>query len=197
VTRTQGRHATLDPGNVIPRHELVAISGERVAIPDGRRLVHLQFRRFAGCPLCDLHLRSVARRHDDVVAARICEVVVFHSTPRELADHASGFAFPVVADPDRRLYAEFGVGVAAAAMLHPRAWLPEARATIRVARDLLAKRRRLPALHPHGGHHGLPADFLIAPDGRVLARKYGVHAYDQWSVDELLVLAREPGELGR
>lgn len=30
-----------------------------------------------------------------------------------------------------------------------------------------------------------PADFLIAPDGRVVAGKYGEHADDQWSVDEL------------
>lgn len=34
-----------------------------------------------------------------------------------------------------------------------------------------------------------PAEFLIDTDGQVLARKYGVHAYDQWTVDELLVLA--------
>src|SRR5260370_10442324 len=32
----------------------------------------------------------------------------------------------------------------------------------------------------------LPADFLIAPSGRINAVKYGKHAYDQWSVDELL-----------
>jgi len=37
---------------------------------------------------------------------------------------------------------------------------------------------------------GLPADFLVAQDGRILALKYGVHANDQWSVDELLSLAR-------
>ena len=37
---------------------------------------------------------------------------------------------------------------------------------------------------------GLPADFLIAPDGRVLAAHYGSHADDQWSLDELLALAR-------
>lgn len=28
-------------------------------------------------------------------------------------------------------------------------------------------------------------DFLIGPDGRVMASKRGQHAYDQWSVDEL------------
>jgi hypothetical protein len=35
----------------------------------------------------------------------------------------------------------------------------------------------------------MPADFLIAPDGGVVARKYGEHADDQWSVDEILRLA--------
>jgi hypothetical protein len=29
----------------------------------------------------------------------------------------------------------------------------------------------------------------VAPDGRVLACKYGAHADDHWSVDEILTLA--------
>jgi hypothetical protein len=41
-----------------------------------------------------------------------------------------------------------------------------------------------------GGPLGLPADFLIAPSVRINAVKYGKHAYDQWSVDELLGLAK-------
>jgi hypothetical protein len=31
---------------------------------------------------------------------------------------------------------------------------------------------------------------MIAPSGRIDAVKYGAHAYDQWSVDELLALAK-------
>ena len=42
---------------------------------------------------------------------------------------------------------------------------------------------------PTGGHLGLPADFLIGPDGRVLASKHGRHANDQWTVDEVLAHA--------
>ncbi len=34
-----------------------------------------------------------------------------------------------------------------------------------------------------------PADFLVAPDGRVLAVKDGAHAGDQWSVDDVLALS--------
>ena len=41
-----------------------------------------------------------------------------------------------------------------------------------------------------GGPLGLPADFLITPSGQIKAVKYGTDAYDQWSVDELLALAR-------
>jgi len=48
------------------------------------------------------------------------------------------------------------------------------------------------------GSTGKPANALsVVMDGRVLARRYGVHAADQWSVDELLRLAaRRPGLSG-
>ncbi len=41
-----------------------------------------------------------------------------------------------------------------------------------------------------GGPFGLPGDFLIAPSGRIKAVKYGTHAYDQWSADEMIALAK-------
>lgn len=43
-----------------------------------------------------------------------------------------------------------------------------------------------------GGHTGLPADFLVGEDGRLLAVRYGRHADDQWSVDEIVTLAKPP-----
>jgi hypothetical protein len=33
---------------------------------------------------------------------------------------------------------------------------------------------------------GRPADFHMGKDGRILACKYGRHAYDQWTVDDVL-----------
>jgi len=49
----------------------------------------------------------------------------------------------------------------------------------------------MPPLNPAGGNLGLPADFLIAPEGRIIASKYGVHAFDQWSVDEVIQFVAE------
>jgi hypothetical protein len=169
----------------------VAISGERFSIPDAQQLIHLQLRRFAGCPVCNLHLQSVARRHDSIAAAGIREVVVFHSSVEELLVHATDLPFAVVADPEKRLYAEFGLEAAPRAMLDPRAWVPIVWGVLLSLWAIVRKRGRAPAINPQGGRYGLPADFLISRDGRVLARKYGAHAYDQWSVDELLALARE------
>ncbi|MFE0705196.1 AhpC/TSA family protein, partial [Streptomyces sp. NPDC058872] len=98
-----------------------------------------------------------------------------------------------VADPDRRLYAEFGVESHRRALLDPRAWPAVVRAVLRSAWRLLRGRERPPATSQPNGRLGLPADFLIAPDGRIAALKYGEHVYDQWSVDELLAHAAALG----
>ncbi|MCT4356115.1 AhpC/TSA family protein [Streptomyces sp. Je 1-79] len=179
------------PGATTPAaaRALEPVLGPPVSVPDPERLVHLQFRRFAGCPVCHLHLRSVVRRHAEIEAAGIREVVVFHSPPAELHPHLDGLPFPVVADPDKRLYAAFGVESSPRSLLSPRAWGPIARAVLLGTWELLRGRARPPVRRPRGGRLGLPADFLITPDGRVAAVKYGEHADDQWPVDELLTLA--------
>jgi hypothetical protein len=84
---------------------------------------HLQFRRYAGCPFCNLHLRSIVQRHQELVAAGIREVVVFQSSSAELLAQQGDAPFAVIADPTRRLYAQFGVVSSPRAVLDPRAWL--------------------------------------------------------------------------
>jgi hypothetical protein len=175
--------------------ELIAVGGDVVPIPDPERLIHLQFRRFAGCPICNLHLRSIVRRHDEIAAAGVREVVVFHSPAAELAEYDLPFA--VIADPDKKLYAEYGVHASPRALLHPRAYWPLIRAVSRSVVLITRRRERGPAARQPGGRLGLPADFLIAPDGRTVARKYGRHAYDQWSVDEVLAIAGRQDRLGQ
>jgi len=40
---------------------------------------------------------------------------------------------------------------------------------------------------------GLPAEFLIDASGTIVASHYGEHSSDQWTVDEVLGMAREYG----
>jgi peroxiredoxin len=177
----------LNVGDVVKRNELVTIHGNRLRIPDSAGMVHLQFRRYSGCPVCNLHLRSIAKRYEEVVAAGIREVVVFHSSAKTMLEIQGQLPFAVVADPEKSLYAEFGADrkMSSTAALNPRMWW--------VAANALAKGLRFNRLQGASGkgevHSGLPSEFLISPDGRVLAAKYGKSIDDHWSVDQLLALA--------
>ncbi len=80
---------------------------------------------------------------------------------------------------------QFGVKSSPRALLDPRSWPAIIRGSVLALRG----RFRAPAGRQAGGRLGLPADFLIGPDGVVLAAKYGTHADDQWSVDDVLAQA--------
>ncbi len=162
--------------------ELVDLDGDPIRVPAaGARLTHLQLRRFAGCPICNLHVRSVAARIAEIQAAGVREVVVFHSEPETMRPFQGDLPFDVVADPSRALYHRFGVEASLRSVVDPRAWGAMVRGVF--------------ASHPsgamtgEGGHLGMPADLLFDADGVVVAAKYGAHADDQWSVDEILAIA--------
>jgi AhpC/TSA antioxidant enzyme len=188
ATTPSARHLTV--GDTITPRKIMTLHGP-LRLPDEFEMVHLQLRRFAGCPVCNLHLRSVVLRKSEVVDAGIREVIVFHSSAAELEQYQAQLPFDVVPDPDRELYRAFGVEASWRAVLSPRLWVHVPGVLRRVLGDLVHG-RGAPRRRPTGGQLGLPADILISPQGRVLAAKYGRHAYDQWSVDELLEQARSP-----
>lgn len=144
------------PGSTLTGRHLAPVVGAPVAVPAPDRLVHLQFRRFAGCPVCNLHLRSIVRRHAEIEAAGVREVVVFHSPADEVREHTDELPFAVVADPDKRLYREFGVESSRWSLLSPRAWLPIVRAVARSSWGLLRGRERAPSRTQDGGRLDSP-----------------------------------------
>lgn len=178
-------------GDDFPTLTLAATSGRSERLPDpAGQYVHLQLRRFAGCPICNLHLGSIVARHDEIRAHGIREVVVFHATAAELAKHEIEMPFSLIPDPGRELYRRLGVERGPRSLVSVRA-LGAALAGLTAALGSRStKRGALGPVKPTGGRFGLPADFLIAPDGKIAALKYGEHAYDQWTVDELLTHAR-------
>jgi hypothetical protein len=183
---------TIDPfGKVKPR-----LSKPLVAVAHGNTLnagheiflaadTHLQFRRFAGCPICNFHLYTFAKEVDRLHAASIREVVVFHSSLREMLKHQDKLPFDAVADPTKALYKKLGVETSFAAPMHPRAWAASIKGIA------LGKM----GMKMENGPLGLPADILIDEAGIVIAAKYGTHAYDQWEVEELLDLAAKADSL--
>lgn len=185
------RRDRLAPGDVVPARTLTTITGERRPVPDPDAVIHLQFRRFAACPICNIHLQSYRRRHEEILAAGVVEVAVFYSEVALMLPHQGELPFAVVSDPERTLYQEFGVDLSPRAVLNPAAWTSFAKPEAwRVGFHELRQPGARPFRIRGGPMTGLPADFLIDSDGAIRAVHYGKHADDQWTVDAMLELRR-------
>jgi hypothetical protein len=103
----------LPVGDKVSRRTLQTLAGP-LPFPYGDGLTHLELRRFAGCPVCNLHLRAFVLRSD--------EVIVFHSSAAEVERYQPDLPFPIVPDPDRELYRAFGAERSISAVLSPRLW---------------------------------------------------------------------------
>jgi hypothetical protein len=83
-----GEAMKVRPGDAVRIREVHTVDDKPIPVPDPERLTHLQFRRFAGCPICNVHLQSMVAGHAQIVAAGIHQVVLFHSTPQEVRTYA-------------------------------------------------------------------------------------------------------------
>lgn len=163
-------------GQPLPSLRFETLAHGPLQLPTGGP-VHLQFRRFAGCPVCNLHLRSFTRAFDRISAAGLLTVAFFHSSAESMRPYQGDLPFPAVPDPERRWYDFFGVEQATFAVARPQVMWSALKG--------LALARSNP-FAGEGGQRGLPADFLLGPDGRLVDLHYGAHADDQWSVDDVL-----------
>jgi peroxiredoxin len=168
-------------GDVIPKTVWTNIDEGSVLVPQQDTFIHLQFRRFAGCPVCNLHLQSFFKRAEELKANNIHEVVVFHASQKDMLASVVDVPFDLIADPSRKLYKEFGVETSWKALLN-----------LGVMQKALKGIRKFGMKIPQSveAELGVPADFLINQAGTVVALKYGAHADDQWSVDEVIELAK-------
>jgi hypothetical protein len=89
-------------------------------------------------------LHSIVARYKAIVAASIEEVVVFHSAENALLRFSDDLPFPVMADPEKRLYQELGVEPAARALFDPPVWGPILRGVLRSALAVLRKEQPVP-----------------------------------------------------
>jgi peroxiredoxin len=168
------------PGELFPHLELTTSLGKLLKVPViGARYTHVQFRRWTGCPICNTHIALLRRNVGRIAAAGIHEVLFFHSSQEDVASFHADLPFDAIGDREKRYYRELGVESSWAYAMNRRAlWA--------ALKGMAGSKFNLAMT---GGPLGLPADFLVRSDGRIKAVKYGRHAYDQWSVDELLEIA--------
>ncbi len=96
-------------GDMLPTTVMEAVTREAINLPDAERLVHLQFRRFVDCPICNTHIAEFRRRAREIEAAGIKEVILFHSSPKSIRSYQKDVPFLMVGDPKKVFYKNFGV----------------------------------------------------------------------------------------
>src|SRR5207237_7532141 len=96
-------------GDIVPATTLEPVTGEPIKLPDPDRLVHLQFRRFVDCPICNTHIAEVRRRAREIEAAGVKEVIVFHSSAKSIRSYQKDVPFELVGDPKKAIFKEFRV----------------------------------------------------------------------------------------
>ncbi len=167
-------------GESLGRFSVETLAHGRLRLPDG--WTHLQFRRFAGCPVCNLHLRRFAQGHAALVEAGLRTVAFFHSPARLMQPYQGDLPFAAVPDPDRHFYRLVGAEQSPFAVVHPKVMGAAVAGFFGARSNPLAGGR---------DQTQLPADLLLTPDGTVAAVHYGTHANDQWELDELLARFRD------
>lgn len=145
--------------------------------------VLLMFARYASCPMCNLRLHDLAKEYAGLRDRGLAVVAFFHSPVHAIRAHAGRrqYPFPLVADPDFRVYRKYGVETS---------W-PRLLFSTLIPRFYLDFFRSL--LHGFWGGMALqmakmPADFLVGPDGRLVAAHYGRDIGDHLTVAELHTL---------
>ena len=179
----------LEPGQPAIPFSAQTIDGTTVSLNQfAGRPVLLMFFRYASCPMCNLHLHDFAKHYTRLRDRGLAVVAFFHSPAHTIRAHAGGrqYAFPLVADPDFRVYRLYGVETS-----WPRILLSIVSPSFYVAfvRSML-----------HGFWGGIawqmakmPADFLVGPDGRLVAANYGRDIGDHLPVAQLHALLDQLG----
>jgi hypothetical protein len=126
-------------------------------------------------------VRQFAARHAEFERRGISLVRVFYS-PRKALEFAFGeepLPFPVLADPDRQAYQAYGVEKSFWSLFKASAY-----SRVKTSRAHQLKPRWRDAIRD--GFTGLPADFLVGGDQRILRVHYGTNHTDSLSPDHAL-----------
>jgi peroxiredoxin Q/BCP len=170
----------LQEGQLAPAFSMRDTHDQTVALEHyrGRHLL-LSFYRYASCPFCNLRVHELIQRAPEFDRHRVSLVAVFQSSRAGIMDYVGKQRplFPILPDPEHRVYRRYGVesslhGFLAGAMLH----MGKAMKSMGMG--------FLPG--PMDGSVTLvPADFLIAPDGRIRTAYYGRDISDHLPIEAI------------
>jgi len=158
----------LQAGEPAKPFEVTDIIGNPIRLQDyaGQKLM-LSFYRYASCPLCNLRVHQLAMRQDEFKNKEMNLLAFFQSPQASIARYVGrqDVPFPMVADPERKVYGQYGV---------ESSWAGFFIAGVTKLPHLI--RASLKGFFPgkmEGQTALVPADFLIGPDLKIEVAYYG------------------------
>lgn len=156
----------LKAGDDAPDFSVMDISGKSVRLSDfNEQDVLLCFYRYAGCPFCNLSLKEVTAFYRKINRPDFTVIAFFQSPPESVRRMPGRInpPFPLVADPERKVYDLYGIESSRAGALHSIA---------HAGRWLSATAQGFPQRKIDGDFYLMPAQFLVCPPRLVALAHY-------------------------
>jgi len=175
-----GAKRKLSEGEKAPDFTATDALGKQIALSQfiGDKHVVLVFRRYAGCPLCQLSMAELKNKYQEF-KQRDAEIIVFVQSPKKTLEQqgVEGFPFAIIPDPEEKYYELYGVGSGNIFdVINPDVIRKGIRATLKG--------------HVQGKMEGnawqLPGDFIVSKEGLLMLARVGENVGDGLSAEKLL-----------
>ena len=141
--------------------------------------VLIKFHRFAGCPVAQYQIHELIKRQNELNTAGIETIIFMHSSKRNiLSNFRETPGLHIIADRHKIYYRLYQSQFLLKKLFSIESW--------RVTFSSIFKGN-----FPHfnkfgGGILGIPSDFLLDKNGRIVDLHYGEHFGDSWTVSEIV-----------
>ena len=180
--------AKLEIGQIMPDFDYVTPFSEGHTLAQtaaNAKKTALVFLRYWGCPLCQYDIHLLAQAHGDITAHGGQLLVVLQSAPKGLAEklgREDALPFPIVCDPDQKLYKQFAIA--------PAASMAKMADLKMIGRIIKATKLGF----KHGEYEGietqLPALFVVDNEMNVTFAHYGKAAGDVPDIEKIVELLK-------
>lgn len=144
----------------------------------------ISFFRYAGCPFCNLTMMQLIKRYDNF-SKRGLKIVAFFQSPAATIQQYAAIKdppFPLVPDPDKKIYQAYGVESSVAKSLASISIVP---GVVKAVMQGTVTQGKV-----DGDVFLMPAQFIIGPDLTILKAFYGSNWGDKLSmldIEEVLL----------
>ncbi|HEY9049507.1 MAG TPA: peroxiredoxin-like family protein [Ohtaekwangia sp.] len=165
-----------------PDFKMTDIYGQPVQLKNLKgQKVYLAFQRNAGCPVCNLQVHQLLKHADDFMAQNIAVLLVYESSLEKMREYLGENTYPFhfIADPDNKLYNQYGVGQSLGkffkSLFHGL-----------IEKATQGKKLYKKSISQDGHTTTIPAEFVIDKDGKLSKVHYGEYIGDHLPIESLL-----------